>query len=262
MESPRMSLACGLPLLDSVYCLGCAWWASKRCVHTGTGYRDGATSGHAAAANFAPIRRMCRLVMANYETNLAAPLLDPSNVMRRRTYTDTGGLNLVRESDYALLLDNHLGKRRFDDGYVHNGLPRAAGWVLDKECDLLRDLLDRSSDTELYSAPRFVTHIDDQAIRALTKYYSQALPLRKTHGVAILDMCSSWVSHYPAGYKQEKIVGMGMNEDELKKNPVLTEYVVQDLNLNPKLPFDDNTFDVITNVDKLIRCTLFVPERK
>uniref|UniRef100_A0A8I6YUD6 Methyltransferase type 11 domain-containing protein n=1 Tax=Hordeum vulgare subsp. vulgare TaxID=112509 RepID=A0A8I6YUD6_HORVV len=109
-------------------------------------------------------------------------------------------------------------------------------------------LLGRSSDTELYPAPRFVTHIDDQAIRALTKYYSQALPLSKTHGVAILDMCSSWVSHYPAGYKQEKIVGMGMNEDELKKNPVLTEYVVQDLNLNPKLPFDDNTFDVITNV--------------
>uniref|UniRef100_A0A8R7PU35 Methyltransferase type 11 domain-containing protein n=1 Tax=Triticum urartu TaxID=4572 RepID=A0A8R7PU35_TRIUA len=107
---------------------------------------------------------------------------------------------------------------------------------------------DESSDTVFYSAPRFVTHIDDPAIRALTKYYSQVLPPSNTPGVAILDMCSSWVSHYPAGYKQEKIVGMGMNEDELKKNPVLTEYVVQDLNLNPKLPFDDNTFDVITNV--------------
>jgi hypothetical protein len=29
---------------------------------------------------------------------------------------------------------------------------------------------------------------------------------------------------------------------------VLTEYVVQDLNTNPVLPFQDNTFDVITNV--------------
>lgn len=29
---------------------------------------------------------------------------------------------------------------------------------------------------------------------------------------------------------------------------MLTEYVVQDLNVNPKLPFEDNTFDVITNV--------------
>uniref|UniRef100_A0A453GZI8 Fungal lipase-like domain-containing protein n=4 Tax=Triticinae TaxID=1648030 RepID=A0A453GZI8_AEGTS len=163
----RMSLACGLPLLECVYCLGCARWAWKRCVHSG--HHDSATWGHAAAADFAPVPRMCRLVMANYAPPdlLAAPplLLDPSNVVRRRTYADTGGrvtpylvyldhahadivlalrgLNLGRESDYALLLDNRLGKRRFDGGYVHNGLLRAAGWVLDKECDLLRDLLDR-----------------------------------------------------------------------------------------------------------------------
>ncbi|KAF2285149.1 hypothetical protein GH714_038831 [Hevea brasiliensis] len=56
------------------------------------------------------------------------------------------------------------------------------------------------------------------------------------------------VSHFPQGYKQDRIVGLGMNEDELKQNPVLTEYIVQDLNLNPELPFEDNSFDVITNV--------------
>ncbi|TMX04748.1 hypothetical protein EJD97_004917 [Solanum chilense] len=107
---------------------------------------------------------------------------------------------------------------------------------------------DESSDTLFYEMPRFVTHIDDQAIAALTKYYSEVLPSSNTPGVAVLDMCSSWVSHYPAGFKQERIVGMGMNEEELKRNAVLTEYVVQDLNDNPKLPFGDNTFDVITNV--------------
>ncbi|CAL4961744.1 unnamed protein product [Urochloa decumbens] len=80
---------------------------------------------------------------------------------------------------------------------------------------------DESSDTMFYSVPRFVTHIDDQAIHSLTEYYSEVLPPSNTPGVAILDMCSSWV---------------------------LTEYVVQDLNVNPKLPFEDNTFDVITNV--------------
>nr|XP_040251493.1 feruloyl esterase A-like [Aegilops tauschii subsp. strangulata] len=141
-----------------------AW---KRCVHSG--HHDNATWGHAAAADFAPVPRMCRLVMANYAPPdlLAAPplLLDPSNIVRRRTYADTAGrvtpylvyldhahadivlalrgFNLGRESDYALLLDNRLGKRCFDGGYVHNGLLRAAGWVLDRECDLLRDLLDR-----------------------------------------------------------------------------------------------------------------------
>ncbi|CAO1945214.1 unnamed protein product [Urochloa humidicola] len=80
---------------------------------------------------------------------------------------------------------------------------------------------DESSDSLFYSVPRFVTHIDDQAIQALTEYYSEVLPASNTPGVAILDMCSSWV---------------------------LTEYVVQDLNVNPKLPFEDNSFDVISNV--------------
>ncbi|VFQ58239.1 unnamed protein product [Cuscuta campestris] len=106
---------------------------------------------------------------------------------------------------------------------------------------------DESKDSLFYEIPRFVTHIDDPAIAALTRYYSESLPPTNTPGVAILDMCSSWVSHYPAGYKQNKIVGLGMNEEELKLNPVLSEYVVQDLNINPILPFEDNTFDVITN---------------
>ncbi|VVA94786.1 unnamed protein product [Arabis nemorensis] len=115
-----------------------------------------------------------------------------------------------------------------------------------KEEDFQR--FDESSDSTFYEAPRFVTHIDDPAIAALTKYYSKVLPQSDSPGVSILDMCSSWVSHYPAGYKQERIVGMGMNEEELKRNPVLTEYIVQDLNINPKLPFEDNSFQVITNV--------------
>ncbi|KAJ6840673.1 uncharacterized protein M6B38_118075 [Iris pallida] len=107
---------------------------------------------------------------------------------------------------------------------------------------------DESPDDFFYSEPRFVTHIDDPAIAALTKYYSKVFPPSNTPGVSLLDLCSSWVCHYPAGYRQDRIVGMGMNEEELKRNPVLTEYIVQDLNLDPKLPFDDNSFDVITNV--------------
>jgi hypothetical protein len=38
-----------------------------------------------------------------------------------------------------------------------------------------------------------------------------------------------------------------MNREELARNPVLTEYDVIDLNETPKLPFEDNTFDFITN---------------
>jgi hypothetical protein len=38
-----------------------------------------------------------------------------------------------------------------------------------------------------------------------------------------------------------------MNGDELKANPQLTEYSVRDLNAEPGLPYEDNSFDVITN---------------
>ncbi|KAM2313575.1 hypothetical protein ACFX1S_026724 [Malus domestica] len=96
----------------------------------------------------------------------------------------------------------------------------------------------RSSDSVFYEAPRFVTHIDDPAIAALTKYYSKVFSPSNTAGV----------SHFPPGYKQERIIGMGMNEEELKHNPVLTKYAVQDLNVSPKLPFEDNSFHIITNV--------------
>ena len=57
-------------------------------------------------------------------------------------------------------------------------------------------LFGRLPDTNFYSEPRFVTHIDDPAIAALTKYYSNVFPPSNTQGVCLLDMCSSWVSHF------------------------------------------------------------------
>ena len=35
-----------------------------------------------------------------------------------------------------------------------------------------------------------------------------------------------------------------MNRHELQRNPVLTDFDVKDLNVDPKLPYDDNTYDV------------------
>lgn len=63
------------------------------------------------------------------------------------------------------------------------------------EFHLWVELIFRSSDTLFYETARFVTHIDDQAIAALTKYYSEVLPSSNTPGVAVLDMCSSWVRY-------------------------------------------------------------------
>lgn len=38
-----------------------------------------------------------------------------------------------------------------------------------------------------------------------------------------------------------------MNEEELQRNTVLTDFAVHDLNEDAALPYPDNTFDVVTN---------------
>lgn len=89
-----------------------------------------------------------------------------------------------------------------------------------------------------------IFHIDDQAVRAITKYYARVLP----PNAHILDLCSSWVSHLPDDYEAGSLTALGMSQVELDANPRATSTVVQDLNRHPMLPFEDNSFDVVTNV--------------
>jgi SAM-dependent methyltransferase len=89
-----------------------------------------------------------------------------------------------------------------------------------------------------------VYHIDDFAVKALTNYYQEHFK----DGDDVLDICSSWVSHFPTDWKSGKAVGMGMNEYELSKNSQLTSYVVKDLNQDPTFPFEDASFDRVTCV--------------
>jgi ubiquinone/menaquinone biosynthesis C-methylase UbiE len=98
---------------------------------------------------------------------------------------------------------------------------------------------DETPDEEFYSVPRLVTHIDDRAIAAITQLYRELFP----PGGKILDLMSSWVSHLPEEVRYERVVGLGMNEEELRRNPRLDDYVVQNLNRDPKLPFTDAGFD-------------------
>ena len=41
------------------------------------------------------------------------------------------------------------------------------------------------------------------------------------------------------------MVGLGLNQVELKENPDLDEFVVHNLNTNPELPFEDDSFDAV-----------------
>lgn len=101
------------------------------------------------------------------------------------------------------------------------------------------DKADPSPDAEFYAYPRFVTHIDDEAIAAVTRVYRRTLP----PGGAVLDLMSSWVSHLPEDIAYASVVGHGMNAEELAANPRLSRWFVQDLNLEPALPIGDGVFD-------------------
>jgi SAM-dependent methyltransferase len=98
---------------------------------------------------------------------------------------------------------------------------------------------DEAPDSEFYAEPRLVQHIDDYAIAAVGEAYRQFLP----PGGEYLDLMSSWVSHFPEDMPVKRLVGLGMNEVELARNPRLAEYAVHDLNADPHLPYEDARFD-------------------
>ncbi len=99
--------------------------------------------------------------------------------------------------------------------------------------------LDEGDDRAFYATPRFVTHIDEPACAALVAYYRALLPAEGE----ILDLMSSWVSHLPADVSYRRVVGHGMNREELEANPRLTESFVRDFNANPTLPLPERAFD-------------------
>ena len=110
--------------------------------------------------------------------------------------------------------------------------------------------LDEQADIQFYSAPRFVTHIDDGAIATLKQYYDEQLP----EGADVLDICSSWISHLPPDKPLGRVVGVGMNARELDANERLTEFVQADLNRQPVIEFPDASFDAclcVVSVDYL-----------
>jgi SAM-dependent methyltransferase len=101
------------------------------------------------------------------------------------------------------------------------------------------DKADPSPDPLFYRQPRLVTHIDDNAIAAVTELYRRFLPT----GGTVLDLMSSWVSHLPHDVAYARVVGHGMNADELAANPRLDERFVSDLNADPTLSLPDAHFD-------------------
>jgi hypothetical protein len=92
--------------------------------------------------------------------------------------------------------------------------------------------IDDGEDAEFYTPVRLVTHIDENAIRALTAFYGSVLQPDSV----LLDLMSSWVSHLPPDLPVAEAIGHGMNAGELAANRRLTRWFIQDLNRETALP--------------------------
>lgn len=116
--------------------------------------------------------------------------------------------------------------------------------------DSVLDATDRQrllagDDSDFYASPRFVHHVDEGFRERLTALYRREIPA----AARVFDLMSSWVSHLPPASETDypRVVGHGLNRDELAANDRLDEWVVQNLNADQSLPFADDSFDAVLN---------------
>jgi SAM-dependent methyltransferase len=105
--------------------------------------------------------------------------------------------------------------------------------------------LDESDDSIFYATDRFVQHIDSFALQTVERIIGE---LVIEDDPVILDLMAGWDSHIPSTFQPKRVVGLGLNPNELSRNQGLSEWLCHDLNKNPSLPFLDNTFDAVLNV--------------
>lgn len=105
--------------------------------------------------------------------------------------------------------------------------------------------LDEADDALFHASPRLVGHVDAQADAHLTVLLAERLAPAALRGGRVLDLMSAMQSHLPSGTRL-RVTGLGMNAEELAANPLLAEWIVQDLNRAPALPFPDASFEAVT----------------
>lgn len=98
-----------------------------------------------------------------------------------------------------------------------------------------------ADDAAFYAQPRIVDHLDQTALdqwRSLTGRFV-------ADRMSVLDLMASHDSHLPDTVHPARLVGLGMNAAELEHNLRLTERLVHDLNVEPTLPFNAGSFEVV-----------------
>ena len=102
-----------------------------------------------------------------------------------------------------------------------------------------RKKLDESNDEEFYSDPKFVYHLDANFRQYLSSVYNNEI----TDFSVVLDLMSSWDSYLPKEKKYKKVIGHGLNKQELEKNKIFDSYWIQNFNLNQKIPLENESVD-------------------
>ena len=102
-----------------------------------------------------------------------------------------------------------------------------------------RKKLDESSDEQFYSEPKFVYHLDSNFRQYLSNIYKDEIADYST----VLDLMSSWDSYLPKNKKYKKVIGHGLNKQELEKNKILDSYWIQNFNLDQEISLDSESVD-------------------
>jgi hypothetical protein len=135
--------------------------------------------------------RSATLATGFVSPSTAGPIITAGRTMNRSGSISGSGFELNAGGTMKEFAEKILANPKFP-----------SEWPFSPE-DFMRQ--DESDDTIFYDQPRLVYHIDDYAVNALTEYYSENLQ----DGDDVLDICSSWVSHYPKDFKGGKVVGLG-----------------------------------------------------
>ena len=98
---------------------------------------------------------------------------------------------------------------------------------------------DESNDKEFYSTPKFVYHLDSNFRNNLSAVYKKEI---QNHS-CVLDLMSSWDSYLPKEITYKKVIGHGLNEEELKKNKAFDNFWIQNFNTSQAIPLDNKSID-------------------
>ena len=98
---------------------------------------------------------------------------------------------------------------------------------------------DESDDSLFYSSPKFVYHLDSNFRKNLSELYEKEIQ----NNSSVLDLMSSWDSYLPKNINYKKVIGHGLNKEELEKNKAFDDYWIQNFNIDQKIPLNNETID-------------------